>query len=477
MDCDSPVWPLTREEILQRLFGYQKLLTAYGFSLMNDWQLAEDAVQETILYVAGNHEKYDGERPLLPWARGIVRFKCFAIMRSRKREHLSEDPTEMGELLDEHLAEMWDENAATEMSKRIHALRNCMAELPARACRLLHDFYVTRKPGKDLAKKEDMGASNLRSHLSRLRKRLRDCVSDRLSDADHAEREGYWDLLDEYYGHGQAVDVTEILATVRTVLASPEGRSGLMRYFIETASFGLTLQDMRPLAGGMPRRPRASGLKLLTPPIEERATEKIYSEGRVVPVATEKASWQRWAAMAAAVALCAGIAFWQLWNHRATADAVVTNVYGEVLRIDPDTGKQMAVAIGDRISPGTKLVARDGSGARLDFHGGNGSELSVFSNSILAVGDDANPTANLLRIYAGAFQAGVERQSERNPLSVVTPNARATGTWVLFSLRRRMSWKWRRERCAMKGFPMEWWQKFRAGTGWQWKVWNSNACR
>lgn len=425
MDTDSPVWPLTREEILQQLFSYQKVLTAYGFSLMNDWQLAEDAVQETILYVAGNHGKYDGERPLLPWARGIVRFKCFAMMRSRKKGIVTEDPENLAKMLDGDLSELWDENAATEMAKRIHALRNCMAELPARACRLLHDFYVKRKPGKDLAEREDMGFSNLRSHLSRLRKRLRDCVSDRLSDADHAEREGYWDVLDEYYGHGQARDVAEVLETVRKVMSEPDGNGRLMRYFIEAASFGLTLQDMRPLAGGMPRRPKASGLKLLTPPLKAPALEgeTVLTE---MPVVEVKQNRRPWVGVAATLAVCAGIAFWHPWNRLSTADAVVTGMHGEVLRIDPVTGRESVIVIGDRIPPGTKLIAREGSGASFDFHGGKGSEVDVFSNSIVAVGDEANPTANLLRIYAGAFQAGVEKQSERNPLTIVTPNARAT---------------------------------------------------
>ena len=233
---------------------------------MNDWQLAEDAVQETILFVAGNHGKYDVERPLLPWARGIVRLKCFALMRARKRETVSEDPESLGDMLDSHLGELWDENAAAEMSKRIHALRRCMAELAALACRLVYDFYVERKPGKDLAERENMSPGNLRSHLSRLRKRLRVCVNDRLSDVDHAERERYWDLLDEYYGHGQTGILAEVEATIRSVLGEAGGKEKLMRYFIGHASLGLTLLYMRPMAGGMTRKPQASGLKLLTPP-------------------------------------------------------------------------------------------------------------------------------------------------------------------------------------------------------------------
>ncbi len=436
MEDDSPIWPLTRDEILKQVFGYQKLLTAYGFTLLNDWQAAEDIVQETLLFIAGNHEKYDGERPLLPWARGIVRLKCLNGLRSRKKTPLTGDAELLAQLLDDNLTDLWDENAATEMAKRIQALRNCMAELPARACRLMSDFYVNRKPGKDLAEREKMDHSNLRSHLSRIRKRLRDCVSEQLSEASAAEKEGYWRLLDGYYGQEGGTASADIHEAVSAILSEDGGAERLMGFFLEVSAFGICLQQMRPLAGGMPRRPMGPGKGFVFPEIEGAdedgklgiVTGNGESPGR------EKRRMPGVFAAAAIVTLLAVIA-WGLWDRDGKAESIVTAVRGEVLCDNPESGSRVLLKNGDSLPPGSKVMVGDGGFIDLTFKGGRGAGVKVFANTVMTLGERTNPTLNIITLFQGSFQADVEKQGRRSPLTILTPDARSTvlGTEFLAS--------------------------------------------
>ncbi len=439
MEDESPIWPLTRDEILKQVFGYQKLLTAYGFTLLNDWQAAEDIVQETLLFIAGNHEKYDGERPLLPWARGIVRFKCLNGLRSRKRAPLTGDAELLAQLLDENLTDLWDEKAATEMAKRIQALRNCMAELPARACRLMSDFYVNRKPGKDLAEREKMNASNLRSHLSRIRKRLRDCVSERLSEAAAAEKEGYWRILDDYYGQEPGAAGAGIRDAVSAILSEENGAGELLDFFIEVSAFGICLQEMRPLAGGIPRRPRRSEKTFVFPEPNEASEAGSFEivsddEARDSPAEAGERKVPGIFAAAAIVTLLAVIG-WGLWDRDGVAESVVTAVRGEVICDNPEDGRRVLLEKGDRIPPGSKVMVGDGGIIDLAFEGGKGAEVKAFANTVMILGERANPTLNIITIFQGSFQADVEKQGRGNPLTILTPDARSTvlGTEFLAS--------------------------------------------
>ena len=439
MDDESPIWPLTRNEILKHVFGYQKLLTAYGFTLLNDWQAAEDTVQETLLIIAGNHDKYDGERPLLPWARGIVRMKCLNKLRSRKKEFVTDDAELLARMLDDNLSDLWDERAATEMAKRIQALRNCMAELPARACRLMNDFYVERKPGKDLAEREKMDHSNLRSHLSRLRKRLRDCVRDKLSEAEAAEKEGYWRLLDDYYGQEGGTASAEARDAVTAILAESGGAERLLDFFIEISAFGICLQELRPLAGGVPRRPQSSGKGFVFPGTAAMGGEGRFTIGPLLVLGKTsdwKAGWSkaRIFSAAAALALLAAVGY-ALSDRGRVADSLVTGIRGDVVFDHPESGLRFPLRKGDRIPPGSKVMVGEGGGARLSFRGGKGASVRVFPNTAMTLGKREAPTSNTIRLFKGSFHAVAEKQGRRSPLAIMTPGAKATvlGTDFLLS--------------------------------------------
>ena len=424
MDDESPLWPLTRDELLKQVFGYQKLLTAYGFTLLNDWQAAEDIVQETLLFVAGNHEKYDGERLLLPWSRGIVRMKCLNKLRSRRKESPVADAELLAQLLDEKLTDLWDERAATEMAKRIQALRNCMAELPARACRLLGDFYVDRKPGKDIADREKMDASNLRSHLSRIRKRLRDCVSERLSEAAAAEKEGYWRLLDDYYGQDGSTASADVREAISQILSEDGGAGRLLEFFIETCAFGICIQEMRPLAEGIPNGSLGEKRDFPSGGVREVRKNVFTKQSRT--------TW--FLAAAAAVALMATL-WWTSLGKARLAESIVTSVRGEAVYESAENGLRFPLEIGKHIPPGSRVFIGDGE-ADLVFQGRRGAKVRMFPNTTVIFGDHLDNTKNVMKLERGAFRADAESQRRHAPLAVLTETSRATvmGTEFVISV-------------------------------------------
>ncbi len=421
---DPPATPPARDALAREAFGYQHLLTAYAFSLLNNWTEAEDVVQDAILFVDRNPEKYDPTRPLLPWARGIVRIKCLNLIRSRQRE-VSADEQQIAVLLDHHLDELWDEAAAAEMAKRITALRHCMNELPARACRLLHDFYVDRTPGKDLAERERMNFNNLRSQLHRLRNRLRDCVSGRLAEADTVEQEGYWHMLDEYYGQGSGAAAGMLAHALAEAPPAGAAARQLVNFFLDAGAFATASHQLRPLVeAGAPRRPMAphvppAMVRPLVPP------ERGEIRGGTV---------RRWYWASAAAAVVAGLAVWQSLAPASPRGSVVTELTGSVVRLDPATQEHSPVRIGDAIPPGTPLWVSDGSGVKLTYRGERGAAIDLFGATRATLGDAGDPAANRIVLDRGTLRAEVAKQEPGSPLRVLTPEAEVTVVGTEFLL-------------------------------------------
>ncbi|CAN5285649.1 hypothetical protein BH23VER1_BH23VER1_30110 [soil metagenome] len=411
--------PPSRDALARRAFGFQHLLTAYGFSLLNNWTEAEDVVQETILFIDRNPTKYDPGRPLLPWLRGIVRIKCLNVIRARQRE-VSTEGLHLASLLDKHLDELWDEAAAAEMAKRITALRHCMNELPARACRLLHDFYIERTPGKDLASRERMNFNNLRSQLHRLRNRLRDCVSSRLAEAESAEQEGYWHLLDEYYGHGSQASAGMLGHAIGTRPPDLPAASQLIHYFLDAAAFSVVSRQLRPLVeSGAPCRQVApvvppGNVRPLVSPGGNRGGLRAGGLPRRVA-----------GSAAAAAAVLLGMLVWKSGQGTPPA-AVMTQVSGNVTRADSDSGNWVSVTEGEEIPAGTTVAVGRGSGATLSYQRGRGAEIDLFESSRATLGQAGDPSANLIALDRGTLQATVARQDASAPMRILTPNSETT---------------------------------------------------
>ena len=64
------------------------VVSGYVRSMVIDFHLAEDVLQETAATVAEKFADYDQSRPFLPWALGIAKNKILHALRTSSRDRL-----------------------------------------------------------------------------------------------------------------------------------------------------------------------------------------------------------------------------------------------------------------------------------------------------------------------------------------------------------------------------------------------------
>src|SRR5262249_52702572 len=73
--------PCAFTELVRR---YQDMVFGYAFSLLRDFQLAEDATQEAFLAAYADLNRLQTPEAFPGWLRGIVRHQCQRIARKRR---------------------------------------------------------------------------------------------------------------------------------------------------------------------------------------------------------------------------------------------------------------------------------------------------------------------------------------------------------------------------------------------------------
>ena len=66
---------------------YQSMAFGYAFSILGDFHLAEDATQEAFIAAYRNLPNLQNRERFGGWMRGIVRYECLHLLRSRRGRH------------------------------------------------------------------------------------------------------------------------------------------------------------------------------------------------------------------------------------------------------------------------------------------------------------------------------------------------------------------------------------------------------
>jgi RNA polymerase sigma-70 factor, ECF subfamily len=181
INCQTePPTALSAEDLLRAAFKYQDALTSYAYALLQDWALAQDAVQETFIVLQKKHAEFRPGANVFTWARQMVRFEALNIIRSRSREHCMADE-ELLALVDAQFMEHMNADALARMEQQKAALQHCMTRLDSDTLNLLLGFYRERLSCDQLATARHRTVNAIRLALSRSRARLRDCVRNRLA--------------------------------------------------------------------------------------------------------------------------------------------------------------------------------------------------------------------------------------------------------------------------------------------------------
>lgn len=148
----------------------QPAVSAYVWSMVYNEQDAEDVIQDVAEDVAAHFDRYNPDRPFLPWALGIARFKVIDYYRRRQSDRhvfLSESV--------ETLAQAYVD-IEPEMSDRRVAMRTCIRGLSEKARRLLSLRYDQEQSPVEIAQSLDTTPGYIRVALNRVRKVLHTCI-------------------------------------------------------------------------------------------------------------------------------------------------------------------------------------------------------------------------------------------------------------------------------------------------------------
>lgn len=152
-------------------------------AMVQDFDLAEELFQETVVEVLKSEDKFDPSRSFVPWACGVAKNVVQRHWRNQKRipaNGVNEMLVELASIAVEGDDEVW-------RGERI-ALRRCFQKLTPHMQRLLILRYGQNVKGKALASQASIRVGSIRTTLSRLRCQLRQCIHSQTMQFDEGVR-------------------------------------------------------------------------------------------------------------------------------------------------------------------------------------------------------------------------------------------------------------------------------------------------
>lgn len=171
MDNNPPQFELTESAFLTLLVKHEPSLRAYAHSLVPDWDLVDEALQEasvTMWQKRGQLESLDG---FVPWARVILRFKCL-----RQVEKLRSQRPLLSDQILATLADRVESRSAETVAERAKALHECLGQFSAEHRELLLAPHSSATSVVELAERRNKTPNALYKRLGRLREQLADCI-------------------------------------------------------------------------------------------------------------------------------------------------------------------------------------------------------------------------------------------------------------------------------------------------------------
>jgi len=168
--------PAVAKPPMQALLAERGLLLAYINVMLRDLHGAEDILQEALL-LAMKHPFTDADHARA-WIRVTARNLALAEGRRRGRGAVLSQ-----EMLDQ-LEPLWRDEAGSHVhGERIAALRACCDLLPEPARRLIDLRFRDQLDGVGIAARIGRPLNTVYVGLSRIYRRLADCIQRRLGDA------------------------------------------------------------------------------------------------------------------------------------------------------------------------------------------------------------------------------------------------------------------------------------------------------
>ncbi len=162
-------------------------LYKYAFMRVRNEATAEDLVQETLLAAIQAIKTYQGQSSERTWLIGILKHKLMDYFRKAAREIQFEDDEQINELVDKQSynergqlnieIKNWSQpEKALEQDEFWNTIYSCVDNLPQRFATIFLLREVDGFETDELCKTLDMSPSNLWTTLSRIRKKMQQCL-------------------------------------------------------------------------------------------------------------------------------------------------------------------------------------------------------------------------------------------------------------------------------------------------------------
>lgn len=164
-------------EFVKLLLEHQTALRAYIVSLMPGSDDAEDVLQNTNVVIWEKMSSYQLGTNFQAWIFHIARNMVKAQFRANKR-HLSPS---MDEDLIHAIDQIWHQRNPRKVTHKQQALDRCLEKLNHNERDLLEVRYTKGNNLEKYAQQVGRPADSLRTSISRIRAKLRNCVQKRLA--------------------------------------------------------------------------------------------------------------------------------------------------------------------------------------------------------------------------------------------------------------------------------------------------------
>lgn len=184
---DIPTNKITDSE----LACHRKYLYRYALLHLRDSDLADDAVQETLLSAFKAAQSYEGRASVRTWLVGILKNKIIDVVRERARLPIPESQL-VREEGDSDIDELFTATARWERDRRPLAwedpdealerkqfwemFERCCKVMPLQSAQAFMLREVMGLPIEEICKNMEISTSNCSVILFRARMRLRDCI-------------------------------------------------------------------------------------------------------------------------------------------------------------------------------------------------------------------------------------------------------------------------------------------------------------
>lgn len=160
-----------KTEFAQALLRHQSQIFSFIYSIVRNFDDADDLFQQTSLVLWRKFDQFDPSRSFVAWACGVARFEVANFIRDRERHRLH-----FSDELDQILIDAHEAHSRENLEEQRAALTVCVNKLRQRDQDLLQACYGGSFAIREVACKWDRSIQSIHNSLSRIRRTLQACV-------------------------------------------------------------------------------------------------------------------------------------------------------------------------------------------------------------------------------------------------------------------------------------------------------------